>query len=64
MDEIKLKPCPFCGGEAAAIWNGAFNEGNYWVRYRGRCWECGAETPIYESEKEAKEAWNRRADNG
>lgn len=39
MDEIKLKLCPFCGGEAAAIWNGAFDEGNYWVR----CWECGAD---------------------
>lgn len=54
MDEIKLKPCPVCGGEAAAIW-----KGNYWVR----CWECGAETPIYKSEKEAKEAWNRRAEH-
>lgn len=60
MDEIKLKPCPFCGGKAAAIWNGASNERNYCVR----CWECGAETSVYKSEKEAKEAWNRRADNG
>lgn len=60
MREAKLKPCPFCGGKAAAIWNGAFDKDNYWVR----CWECGAETPIYESEKEAKEAWNRRAEHG
>ena len=57
MDEIKLKPCPVCGGKPAAMWNGAFDKDNFWVR----CWECGAATSIYESEKEAKEAWNRRA---
>lgn len=61
MEEIKLKPCPFCGGTAGAIGDGAFDEDNcFWVR----CWECGAETSAYESVEEAKEAWNRRADNG
>lgn len=29
-----------------------------------RCRECGAETSTYESVKEVKEAWNRRADDG
>ena len=26
MYEIKLKPCPFCGGTAGAIGDGAFDE--------------------------------------
>lgn len=55
MDEIKLKPCPFCGGKAIA--NGI---NIAWVR----CSECGSETAVYGSAKKAKEAWNRRADNG
>lgn len=45
MEEIELKPCPFCGGTAGAIGDGAFDEDNcFWVR----CWECGAETSAYE----------------
>lgn len=60
MDEIKLKSCPFCGGTAGTIADGVFDEDNcFWVK----CWECGAATSIYESEKEAKEAWNRRAEH-
>lgn len=54
MDEIKLKPCPFCEGKAVTIGGNIF-----WVR----CCECGAETSTYVYREEAKEAWNRRAEN-
>ena len=60
MEKTKLKHCPFCGGTAGAIGDGAFDEDNYfWVK----CWECGAETSTYESVEEAKEAWNRRVND-
>lgn len=51
----KLKPCPFCGGKAL-LWG--------FIGYVVKCTLCGVETIIYETEEEATEAWNRRADNG
>lgn len=36
MDGIKLKPCPFCGGEAAMIANGACIDA---TRGEYRAWE-------------------------
>ena len=62
MDE--LKSCPFCaspvtlhryswevpGGRAKAFWV--------------RCWKCGAFSDEFESESEAKKAWNRRVGVG
>lgn len=61
MDEFKLKPCPFCGGTAGTIGDSVVEEDPaFWVR----CWECGAETSVYNTKEEAIEAWNRRADNG
>ena len=68
MPEIKLKPCPFCGGEAgiAAKTFDVFNVGAYVF-----CDECGARTAIHyshtglyrESEKMAADAWNKRIDD-
>ena len=56
----KLKPCPFCGGEA--ILRQCQNGFNIW--YRVRCKDCGiAQDSIgngYYSESQAIEAWNRR----
>lgn len=52
-----LKPCPFCGSEAklrlASEWGG--------VCYRVECKDCFARTYSEHTEKEAVEAWNRRA---
>lgn len=56
----KLKPCPFCGGEAELR-----NEG--YCSFV-KCKNCGAEAGLVRvssivNEKSA-EAWNRRVDNG
>lgn len=50
MSEIKLKPCPFCGGEARIV--GAIGS-VFWVR----CTKCGAETQNELSQQQAAEAW-------
>lgn len=57
MSEIKLKPCPFCGGK------GVFpkwmeNTDYFWIC----CEICGCETACYDTKKEAEEAWNKRGD--
>ena len=49
----KLKPCPFCGGEASTYV--AYDDGYYVC-----CDECGCGLPVYNTEEEAVEAWNKR----
>lgn len=51
MNEKKLLPCPFCGGEAFFA-----TEGGNWIA----CKLCGAETDYFERAKEAINAWNTR----
>lgn len=77
MSEIKLKPCPFCGGEA---WTFHIPENDEyetklheWIwRMPGR-WLVGCDTQLcmlninnmpetFDSEQEATEAWNKRAE--
>lgn len=53
-NEIELKPCPFCGGEARFAGGEVFD----WVS----CTSCRAESRCECSKVEAAEAWNRRAD--
>ena len=55
-EEIELKPCPFCGGNAESYtpWTG--DAYGYWIR----CEECGCETDVYSAQKYAVEAWNER----
>lgn len=52
MSEIKLKPCPFCGGEAELI--GEYS--NIFVF----CSECRCSTEILNTERKAIQAWNTR----
>ena len=63
MSKIKLKPCPFCGGEAEFALGEEYRQeheqSNDWVK----CRSCGVETSYFDSRKESAEAWNRRADN-
>ena len=51
----KLKPCPFCGGEAVIL---AGFEEHIWIF----CEECKAEISAHTTEAEAIEAWNKRAE--
>lgn len=53
MNNIKIKPCPFCGHEAILKIN---REHLYIVQ----CDKCEATSKICESENEAAEAWNTR----
>ena len=53
----KLKPCPFCGGEAK-LYSRAID----WLlsEHLVRCKKCHCETDVYDTKEEATEAWNRR----
>lgn len=59
MDEIKLKPCPFCGSDAEMQWD----------KYRGlrtfyvRCWGRGAQTDLEYANEFAAELWNERVND-
>ena len=57
MSEIKLKPCPFCGGKAS------IHKWKYADDYDVTCESCGVMVDKnYMSEAEAAEAWNTRAE--
>lgn len=68
MNNEKLKPCPFCGGEAELQYGGRGDResaGMSFVRCKGCC-AIGKKFEVsrkYSSDEEAIEAWNRRADN-
>ena len=48
----KLKPCPFCGGEAHLMHDG------HWISCEG----CQAESGYRPTRETAIEAWNRRVE--
>ena len=57
----RLKPCPFCGGEAHAItqFTGSFDE--LVAHHSISCNGCGVVAFFEDTEAEAVEAWNTRA---
>ena len=58
----ELKPCPFCGGEAEIAMNLEYGLVDISCENMGcRGWACCLN---YKSEKEAREAWNRRVEDG
>ena len=61
MDK-KLKPCPFCGGEAV-LKDSFLSDDSFIVR----CTKCYAQTDAFisnfDTPEEAIAAWNRRAKN-
>lgn len=58
MDEIKLKPCPFCGGPAEIADNSRYVPNTYFVG----CWWCGARTGCEHHKWIAAELWNGRVE--
>lgn len=77
MDEIKLKPCPFCGGTKIFVGSVAEielmdkydeNYDLYNSQFQVVCDSiaggCGASSGCCKNKAAAIEAWNRRADNG
>lgn len=52
--DAKLKPCPFCGGEAE-VWVSDVTD-----RAIVYCTVCDAQIRIRQNEQEAIEAWNHR----
>ena len=67
MAELKLKPCPFCGGEAVLSGKYTIQGVDAWAVYCGitpNDFFCGAQVTSIESEEEAIRNWNRRVDNG
>lgn len=57
---MKLKPCPFCGGEAVTYSSDIDMYGN--LMYGAMCKHtgCGVISCVYPSKEQAIEAWNRR----
>ena len=60
MSIAKLKPCPFCGGEASKVWIPYIGGGGYGNVIE--CDDCWAKTGYYATEAEAIAAWNTRAE--
>ena len=57
-NDIKLKPCPFCGGEAILVKDfSSFKDWNY-----VRCKECGAATSVGNTAYRAIDFWNQRVE--
>lgn len=55
----KLKPCPFCGGEATCIQESTL--GGQIILYFVECDDCCARSDRFMKNSVAIEAWNRRA---
>lgn len=56
---MKLKPCPFCGGEAK-LWSGNIDDDYLDVYYDVYCTACNCMTPKFHAEESAITFWNRR----
>lgn len=67
MDELKLLPCPFCGGDVDEL-GAQCNYGRKTIILNLKCKRCNTSFRFnskwkYEPYKEAIESWNRRSDN-
>lgn len=60
MSEIKLLPCPFCGGEASVLSDCSYSRTDGETMYYVRCQYCASESSWEYSEEEAIKRWNTR----
>ena len=61
----KLKPCPFCGGEAEMFDHFRIAKCKTYRYFRVGCKECDLRFPKFAATKEnAIKAWNRRVEDG
>ena len=60
-EEIKLKPCPFCGGEAELASDIFYGRRVWFVRCRWEGYGVSVETEDRGTPQEAAELWNKRA---
>lgn len=60
MKKIKLKPCPFCGGEPEIV--KVQNKGQKFYVSWADCTQCRCSTPLFSTRREVVAAWNRRAE--
>lgn len=65
MDEIKLKPCPFCGGKAEIVSSSPCGIGPFSVccAHGNPCW-IHPSTDYCDMKMVAAAIWNRRLLNG
>ena len=64
MNKVKLKPCPFCGGEASITLYDPYDgyQGANSSYYIARCSKCSVEmSNIFK--QELIKAWNRRTND-
>lgn len=59
MEELKIKPCPHCGGASTLHANYSYKTRSYFVMCK--CSLCGAQGKIYNSEEDPESVnWNNR----
>lgn len=56
----RLKPCPFCGGEASIKISYITQEGVVVGKYKSLCNECQCTKEGFDTKREAIKAWNIR----
>lgn len=70
MNDLKLKPCPFCGGEAVLVRENKSNEGYLYDLAAIKCRSCACNSGTYLIDTRANteaaiqrliNAWNKRA---
>ena len=65
VDDTKLKPCPFCGGDSIEVYTHyGESAGLQYGGYYPECTVCGCRLNYYESREKALKAWNERDSHG
>ncbi|MDO4301662.1 MAG: Lar family restriction alleviation protein [Clostridia bacterium] len=63
MAKFKLKPCPFCGGEAVLVNINVSGINDVPNPFEIHCKNCKSCSDWFTTEQKAVSAWNRRTNN-